>query len=432
MTKEYLSIENFAGISESEIELGRMNVFIGPQASGKSVCAKLFFFFKECASNIAFEAIKERTKDQIQNGHIDTFIKYFPPNYWSRGLFKLRYSCGDMWIEIERAASEAATIEISYALQYDQLMKDARQILEAAYMKQSADGASHTIGSIDQTFVDVIHKIAHELEPPLANATYFIPAGRSFFSTLHANMFQFLANDLDIDPFLIKFGVFYEIARRNLLRIDSNNFGISDSTHLGDRMSNLLYGTYLREKDRDFILMPDGRQISIENCSSGQQEILPLGIALIRIGWQSSEIKRSTVFIEEPETHLYPSAQREIVHLFVAAMDLSSASSSQYLITTHSPYILSALNNLMYAGKIAHDFPDKRSRVASVLGEDMLLDPADVRAYFVSDGRIKSIIDAETGLVNAAKLDSVSGELAQEFDKLVDIEYEEKFDEKVA
>jgi len=178
--------------------------------------------------------------------------------------------------------------------------------------------------------------------------------------------------------------------------------------------------------------MDDNRQVAIEHCSSGQQEALPLTMVLSRMGLTSSGISHSTIFIEEPEANLYPGGQREMVHLMIAALDLSSASSSQYLITTHSPYILSALNNIMYAGKIAHEYTDKRDRVTSVLGKDMLINPADVRAYFVSDGRIKSIIDPETGLVNAARLDSVSGALAEEFDRLVDIEFEEKLEEKVA
>lgn len=432
MTKEYLSIENFAGLNENEIELGRMNVFIGPQASGKSVCAKLFFFFKECASGIVDEVMRGQSKVQIQSGHRETFFKYFPPVYWGKGVFKLRYSCGELWIEIERKASDTATIKTSYSPQYNRLLSTARQMLDAAYKKQSVDGASRTISFTNRTFREIRDKVDQEMESPLSNINFFIPAGRSFFSTLRANLFRFLASDNAIDPFPINFGVFYEAARRSPNSINSYNLGVNDNTHLADRMSKLLCGTYKRMKAQDYILMPDNRQIAIENCSSGQQEALPLGIALIRMGGASSGTKTSTIFIEEPEAHLYPSAQREIVHLFVAAMDLSSSSSGQYLITTHSPYILSALNNIMYAGKIARDFPDKRSHVTTVLGEDMLIDPTDVRAYFVSDGRIKSIIDPETGLVNAALLDSVSGELAEEFDKLVDIEYDEKLEEKVA
>ncbi|NET05121.1 MAG: AAA family ATPase [Symploca sp. SIO2B6] len=41
---ERLLIENFVGIKKLDIELKKINILIGPQASGKSVCAKLLFY----------------------------------------------------------------------------------------------------------------------------------------------------------------------------------------------------------------------------------------------------------------------------------------------------------------------------------------------------------------------------------------------------
>ena len=43
---EFIRISNFGGIKEMEMELKPINVIIGPQASGKSVTAKLLYFFK--------------------------------------------------------------------------------------------------------------------------------------------------------------------------------------------------------------------------------------------------------------------------------------------------------------------------------------------------------------------------------------------------
>ena len=225
MTKEYLSIENFAGLKENEIELGRMNVFIGPQASGKSVCAKLFFFFKECANNIATEAFDQKTKAEMRTSHKDIFVKYFPSAYWSKGLFKLRYSCGEIWIEILRKSNEAKTVEIAYSPQYDRLLATGRQMLKATEsLRRTAIQAQQPRN--DQ-YKEIFDKIASETEPVLTNANYFIPAGRSFFSTLRANVFQFLANDLAIDPFLISFGILYQDARRNFASYSTH--GINDN-----------------------------------------------------------------------------------------------------------------------------------------------------------------------------------------------------------
>ena len=80
----------------------------------------------------------------------------------------------------------------------------------------------------------------------------------------------------------------------------------------------------------------------------------------------------------------------------------------------------------MYGEQIARSKPLSRERVAQILGETRLIDPANVRAYEFGNGRIKSIIDGETQLIDAAVLDQVSNELAAEFAKLVDIAYEEQ------
>ncbi len=44
---EKLIIKNFAGIKELEIEVKKINILIGPETSGKSICAKLLFYFQD-------------------------------------------------------------------------------------------------------------------------------------------------------------------------------------------------------------------------------------------------------------------------------------------------------------------------------------------------------------------------------------------------
>jgi predicted ATPase len=51
--EERLIIRNFAGIMNIKVEIKKINIIIGPQASGKSVCAKLLFFFKSFVWHIA-------------------------------------------------------------------------------------------------------------------------------------------------------------------------------------------------------------------------------------------------------------------------------------------------------------------------------------------------------------------------------------------
>ena len=54
----------------------------------------------------------------------------------------------------------------------------------------------------------------------------FIPASRSFFANLQKNIFSFLAENIDIDPFMKEFGSKYELAKKLYSDINFNQNSI--------------------------------------------------------------------------------------------------------------------------------------------------------------------------------------------------------------
>ncbi len=421
---ETLRIKNFAGIKDAQIELSRMNVFIGPQASGKSVCAKLLFYFREIIRRMTAGVASQRTDAQIHMEDEQRFFRYFPPISWGAGDFVVEYAVGDFSVKVVRAESASATVKVTYSALYAKLLSDVRQVKTQIEEERSKAPISHFLDPLTtNTLYSVIKGLSEKIDARLGNYTYFIPAGRSFFAALQNNIFSLMADNINIDPFLTEFGRLFEGMSYNY------HYDIKEwlDEKLVKRVSQLICGTYLRVEGEDYILAADGRQVPFGSTSSGQQEVLPLVITLVGLAPQDNKAMQATLFIEEPEAHLYPTAQREIVHLLAAVTDLASdETSSQYVITTHSPYILSALNNLMYGAQLAAQSPDKRARVVQVLGDAALVPAENVRAYAFGDGQVQSIIDAETGLVRATILDSVSNELAKEFGDLLDIEFEDE------
>jgi len=123
--------------------------------------------------------------------------------------------------------------------------------------------------------------------------------------------------------------------------------------------------------------------------------------------------------IEEPEVHLFPESQR----LMMEALTLFANSNypkNQLMLTTHSPYILTPLNNLLLAHQIGQN---KREAVAKVVDPDLWLDPNRFECYYVDNGTIRSIMDREdTGMVDLEGLDAVSGALNEEYDRLTALE----------
>ena len=58
----------------------------------------------------------------------------------------------------------------------------------------------------------------------------------------------------------------------------------------------------------------------------------------------------SNIFLEEPELNLYPTTQRELMNCL--AKLTNDERHHNVFITTHSPYLLTSLNNLLYAAKV--------------------------------------------------------------------------------
>lgn len=422
MESEKLKIENFGGIKEMDFEFKSITILIGPQGSGKSITAKLLYFFKNFVSELTKSLEAEQTKREFDNNQKEIFINFFPKESWSKGVFKITYTINSSYISIERAKNNQLVFE--YSNDFKSLLTKGRKIFIDEKKKLANDPRSRSYTLRRKTlerFNECVHK---EISPIATYQQYFIPAGRSFFANIQRTIFSFLSENRSLDPFLIEFGSFYENLKRihnDLLsnRHDRNERNDSEFDRL---ISEILNGNYLREKDNDFLVHPDFRKVNLANASSGQQETLPLMIILKTLNSLSFTNNGSTLYIEEPEAHLFPIAQKRIVQLLARTFNHNDFK-FQIIVTTHSPYILSSFNNLIEAGKLTLNQPEKINQIREVISPKETINPDLLIGYSINKGKNKKIIDNESKLISQTILDSVSDEIAIEFDKLLDIEF---------
>jgi len=157
---------------------------------------------------------------------------------------------------------------------------------------------------------------------------------------------------------------------------------------------------------------------SLFSAASGYQSTIP---AVLAIKYYSEiRAKRKTFLIEEPELNLYPDAQNRLMQ-FLA--DNSNRGNS-ILSTTHSPYILTSLNNMMYAYQIGQK---RKIEANNILAGKYWMNPNEVSAYMMlSDGGYEDIFDRQEGLIKAEKIDKISGVLNEQFTNLLNTEFERK------
>ena len=408
---ERILIENFGGFKKIEFEFKKINILIGPQASGKSISVKLLYFFKTFTSEIIKSIQNGETKRTLDSNQKKRFRNYFPKESWPAGDFKISYTLNaETWITISRLNS----LKFNYSENFVKLFSKGKQIFKEEQQKNSLEGRAFIANIMMRNrFNDLLKS---EFSEALANQQHFIPAGRSFFAILQSSIFSILSNNKSLDPFLVEFGSIYEGFTRGFLNfLDSSKRSYKEFDKV---INEIMNGAYVREKEKDYIVHKDKRKVNLSNASSGQQEILPLILVLKVL---SAINENATLYIEEPEAHLFPTAQKKIVQLL--ARTFNSDGNYQIIITTHSPYILSSFNNLVEAGKIISEDAGKTSDVNKVIPAQEVLNPDDIAAYAIFDGKKKSLIDKETRLISQNLLDAVSNDISIDFGQLLDIEY---------
>lgn len=419
---ERLKINGFGGLKTTDIEINNINLFIGKSASGKSLSIKLMYFFKSFFRDFFESAENEENKSELNKKLLNKFEEFFPVDSWKDTIFEIIFYYNENSYARVYKTKVKSKLYIEYSdLVYKQYT-NAKRLIKVDKDKFQAKDKFEVYRPDYKVYEKYINIVKNDLGKNCAYSQIFIPAGRSFFATLQSSIFSFLSNNKAIDPFLVEFGSFYE----NIKGIASREFDSKNKSEykiIDDLILEILGGKYQRIKSKDYIIHEDKRRINLAYASSGQQETLPLTLilrALTRISFTGDGL---TLYIEEPEAHLFPSAQKKVVELIVTVFKLSKCE-SQIILTTHSPYIISSFNNLLQAGIIEENLPTKHEELYNFVNKLFIIPPKNVNAYSVEKNNFNNIIDSEFGLIDSEYLDSISSVIANEFNNLINLENE--------
>lgn len=122
--------------------------------------------------------------------------------------------------------------------------------------------------------------------------------------------------------------------------------------------------------------------------------------------------------VEEPEQNLFPESQIEILETLLIH---KRRKGDKLVVTTHSPYILSALNNYIYAKEIY----STSKKAIKEIPQNLFVDINEVSAYKLEDGKIHNIIDNECKLIDASAIDSCSSKINKIYSDLMELDVNE-------
>lgn len=414
-----LSVKNFAGLQSVIFkENPRFTMMIGPQASGKSVIAKLLYFFHSIVSlsripinggrSLVFEKMVE-----------ERFLLFFPKTFWPDGNFEIAYTVnGHCFTILSSNGSLSVQLPEKFKLLLEFYEKEYQSAISRTEDNERGDNGAYSRFLAVRMARHSYHNHARRLGFPV-NDQFFIVAGRSFYSELQENVFEFNARNYGFDRLLMESFSLFSTAKRYYLSRKS-----SRDTVVRDYLQRILKAEYNQEDSKDILVHSDGRRVELKNSSSGQQETFPLLMVLYYVDYllaRPSPREGICLYIEEPEAHIFPHSQKLIVDLisYISGRSVLSRKNLQIVMTTHSPYILSALNNLIEGDNVIREDESKKEAVRRILGGSIQVPFEDVSAYYVGDGTVRSLMNEEERLIDPSELDEASFSIGKEFDDLL-------------
>lgn len=454
-----LVVKNFINIREAEIDMDKtLVVFIGATASGKSVLAKLLYFFHELIRDFRqyIKQINAYPPEQLKSDSPDLstvfraqisykFREFFgdaselaliTDNDDAIKPFEIIYHwTTDSSITLTLDAEKTLDIQLPTVMdEIETLCCALQEKLKQFDKKQKTDADPPTkadVSSTDSTqasktserffFIlkmaigisDITEKLAGTYRDSL-----FIPADRNiavnypdalkriFYGGIKSDLHTRAATRPRVNLHLI--ARFLEKNEEFLDTFSTQNFhnifnekAEAESDSIDKPMIKFLlkeiscilkseYETIGEISESRLFSHPTGENAAfLERASTGQQNI----IRILQDTFMNV-LYNEVIFrvIEEPEAHLYPIAQKHLMHIIAL---MRNHIDSQIVITTHSPYLLAVLKNLLTAGQLSEKEPEAVAEIEALAPKLCWLNPDDVEVYHLKDGISHAIVQPE-------------------------------------
>ena len=472
-----VSVHNLGVIKEAEIELKPLTVFIGPNNAGKTwlayalsgvlgsyVLEKYISAYVSMPRTIAdtYPVLDETIKQVLEKGNAKIDLSRFANEYTEAYLnniasfarewmnqflgtararfdqlaisFELGKTKAHLLEQIPRATLQS-DISIGTRNQSPLLTLRKKQGDNTLFIFTSSEGQpsealpEETIG---ERIVRAVFRIIHEALYP---NIYFFPIERTTLSLLYpyslfgvaleslvSRLFKYderypqketRETSKPITQFLEMMTVLHESSTLERGKGTVNN----SSTNIYRQLAQLLERQVLSgsvdfslpepDPERELLFQTsEGVTLEMPVVSSMVKELTPF-VLYLRYLAQPGE----WLIIDEPEMNLHPEAQAKLTEFLAMLVNAGLP----VLITTHSPYIVDHLTNLMKAAESAE--PAAIQDKFYLQNKDAFISKNDVSVYLVDEGKAENVLD-EDGVVHWGTFGTVSDRVSEIFFEL--------------
>lgn len=431
-----LIMNKLGPIERCELQCSQFMAFTGFQASGKSTIAKAIYYFRtikedivELAREQALEAVSAGGQDNRVSTGRRTELKKMLEHYLREKFLRTFGSSWGMSHEmyVEYYFTETIFMKISLKNELKYMTPNHVCITLSDGLKKFLEEKNNCLFAtplgIDEEELKKFKSELYQIFDDSCSVVY-IPAGRSMI-TLLSQQFNYIYATMD-DMQKRSLDSCTKDYLERILRLKSEfSEGIAGLAFYGtevlpqklltqslELIKKILRGTYRYSNGEEQIVLDDGKAVRINFSSSGQQESVWI---LNLLFYYLLQKKKILFIIEEPESHLFPESQKYITELIALVNNCNHS----VVLTTHSPYVLGTLNNLLYVHGIHSQYSKKADKI---IPQSLWLDFDNFNAWFVKNGTIDNCMDPEIHMIQNERIDEISKVINNDFDKLLELQ----------
>lgn len=419
-----LLMKNVGPIEYCDINIDKFTVFMGAQATGKSTIAKSIFFFRTIKNDIMEAIIRKQglyeaditLLNAVTRIMRNKFLQIFGTSRALDSNLEMLYRYNDnTYVRITLRLNKGTDYISPNFVYFDFSDNIIRFFKEYNNKNVSMDIEKNQINTVlNEMFSDDCE-------------TIFIPAGRSLI-TLLTTQLNYIFTIMDeeqkrsIDFCTQKYverilrirpnfdgGILGYLENKRTTSISGFDYTLTKKCM--ETIDEILKGRYAFVSGEERLMLSDDKFVKINFTSSGQQESVWIFNIIM---YQLINNIKTFIILEEPEAHLYPDAQKKIIELLA----MFKSKFNELLITTHSPYVLGTVNNLLFANQITQETKTIKSN--DVVEKEKQLETCN--SYFVEHGTIIECT-AEDGLIKNEIIDDASRIINDEYDQLFSLAF---------
>ncbi len=423
-----LSIKNIGPIKNVEFDVNRINVFMGPQSSGKSTISKILchclWVEKSCFMND-----KELANYQKDGVFLDSLVEYHKLEGYFNKNASIKY-VGD-YLTITYTHSSRKTIikvkgKAEYAYPKICYIPSERNFVAGVSNFSKYNEGNNVILYFGYDWADAKDKINkldisklldrsvvyenindrdcifdHGTKLALVNASSGVQSVLPLYQTVLYMLSCLYQQSRVLSP--VK-----ENAKREL-----GNFLNSAMAIIDQLKGNA--DEYKTEIEKIITVFKSQKAYGVKgvnNLSQLTKEELLQNLQNSLAAMDGIfDYRYTQLFIEEPEQNLFPNTQQEFVYWLLENMKNGDHIHSA-VITTHSPYVLFALNNCMLGGLVKDKIPEEET--LTFPSRQAWINPQEVSVFEIMEDGLKRIQD-EDGIIEDNYLNKAYKKNSQEY-----------------